>query len=99
MNAHVLYASAHREQVTTCMCRVLLAPIWMFYVGTEAFHLAAMLAPNGGRVFACGVNEDQLEELVKRKEMLNADSIRNTSSGSGGGKDAYHWLLGVTLLM
>ena len=61
----------------------------MFYVGTEAFHLAAMLAPKGGRVFACGVNEDQLEELVYRKEMLSADSIHNSSSGSGGREYAY----------
>lgn len=36
-------------------------------VGTEAFHLAAMLAPKGGRVFACGVNEEQMEKLVKQK--------------------------------
>ena len=49
----------------------------MFGVGTEAFHLAAMLAPKGGRVFACGASEEQMEKLVKQKEELGADSIHN----------------------
>ena len=51
--------------------------MYMFGVGTEAFHLAALLAPKGGRVFACGVSEEQMEKLVKQKEELRADSIHN----------------------